>query len=97
MEFIILAYDYLDENAYDRRMKVREDHLKMTKENKEKGHVLHACALLSDKGRMVGSCLVVDYPSRQDIQDWLEVEPYVTGRVWEKITIERCAVPELFK
>jgi len=41
---------------------------------------------------MIGSMLVMDFPSEQELQDWLHVEPYVTGGVWEKTEIQKCNV-----
>ena len=37
--------------------------------------------------------IVCDFPSREELQrQWLEKEPYVTGRVWQKVDIHRVQV-----
>jgi uncharacterized protein len=45
---------------------------------------------------MIGSMMVVYYPSRQELDDWLKVEPYVVRKVWEKIDIKPCKVASTF-
>jgi len=41
---------------------------------------------------MNGSIYIVDFLSRKELDKWLKVEPYVTGKVWEKIDIIPCKV-----
>jgi uncharacterized protein len=36
---------------------------------------------------MIGSMLVLDFPSRTELDAWLDVEPYVTGDVWRQLEI----------
>lgn len=33
---------------------------------------------------------MMDFPSEKKLNDWLRIEPYVTGKVWEDIQIHRC-------
>ena len=40
MQYLIIAYDYDD--AYERRVKVRDEHVKMAKEFMEKGNIITA-------------------------------------------------------
>lgn len=45
-------------------------------------------ALLDDKGTMIGSFIVCDYPSREQLEiQWLDNEPYITGKVWQEVEI----------
>ncbi len=37
---------------------------------------------------MKGSLLVLDFPTRGDLDSYLASEPYVVEKVWEKIEIE---------
>jgi uncharacterized protein YciI len=91
-----MAYDGIDENAIERRASFREEHLKtVEKMSLEKKH-LYAAAILDDHGNMIGSLLVVDFPTREALDDYLRVEPYVTGKVWEKIEIISCKVGPMF-
>ena len=93
MQFIVIAYDGTDEKALERRMAVREAHLAGAKAFFETGRWLYAVGILNDDGVMIGSMIVCDFESREALEkDWLQDEPYVTGKVWEKIDIHRAAV-----
>ena len=61
------------------------------------GRMLFGTAVLDDEGRMIGSMLVLDFPSREESDGWLGVEPYVTGGVWELVDIRPCAVGASFR
>lgn len=96
MQFIVMGYDGDDEFAMDRRMAAREAHLKLFGEMHANGLFLFGAALLSDDGKMVGSMIVCDFPSQQELEaQWLAREPYVRGDVWRRIEIKRAAVPPL--
>lgn len=93
MQFIVLGYDGTDEQALDRRMKVREAHLNMASEMNEKGKWLYAAAILDDEGKMCGSMIVCEFDSRRALkEEWLDREPYVTGDVWKTIEIKQAMV-----
>lgn len=88
MQFILLGYDGTDEDAPARRMAARDAHLKLGKEMHESGKWLYATAILDDEGQMIGSMIVCDFASRSEMQkEWLSREPYILGKVWQKIDI----------
>lgn len=87
MQFLVIGRDYTDEKALERRMNCREDHLKAAGKKVEEGILIYAGALLNDDHQMIGSMMVVDYPSRKEVEEWLNEEPYVLGNVWEEIEI----------
>ena len=99
MQFIVIAYDGIDDKAVERRKAVREDHLKNAKEMFDSGKWLYAAAILDDAGKMIGSMVMCDFVSREELKkQWLNREPYVLGKVWEKIDINRAQVaPNLIK
>ncbi|MCB0744503.1 MAG: hypothetical protein KDC52_06180 [Ignavibacteriae bacterium] len=93
MQFVIIAHDYKDEKALQRRLSVREQHLKFADEMFKKGTWLFASALLDENGTMNGSIIFVDYENEQELRNqWLEKEVYVTGKVWEKVEIRKVKV-----
>jgi uncharacterized protein YciI len=96
MQYIITGYDGTDENAIDRRLMAREEHLKSVESRHKEGQHLYGAAILDEEGKMIGSMMVVDYPSREALDDWLKVEPYVVGNVWQKIDIKPCKVAPIF-
>ena len=90
MQFLVLGYDGTDEKALERRMAVRENHLKKAQEMFDSGNLLHAAAILDDDEKMIGSMFVCDYPSREELHEqWLKHEPYVLGDVWRTIHVHR--------
>jgi len=97
MQFIVTGYDGKDDGALDRRMAAREAHLATAKKMVENGRWLHAAAMLNDEEKMTGSLIICEFDSRQAMEsEWLDSEPYVLGKVWEKIEITRAQVPPLW-
>ncbi|MDX2414598.1 MAG: YciI family protein [Bacteroidales bacterium] len=88
MQFLLSGYDAKDPEATDRRMAVREKHLKNVKELKDSGNFIWGGAILSDTGVMTGSVIVYEFNSREELDIMLESEPYVLGKVWGKIKID---------
>ncbi|MBR2571387.1 MAG: hypothetical protein IKE30_04590 [Clostridia bacterium] len=84
MQFLITAYD--GAGMLERRMAVRPRHL----ENLQKvnGRILCAGGLLDDQGKMKGSALIMEFASKGALEDYLKSEPYITERVWERVTVE---------
>ena len=96
MPFVILAKDYTDDAALDRRMAARDAHLALSDEAVKRGEQLMGAAMLDADGKMVGSTMVVDFPTRADVDAWLAEEPYVTGNVWESIEVLSCNIGPSF-
>jgi uncharacterized protein len=87
MQFLLIGYDGTDPEALDRRMKVREDHLKKIEVQKNRGECLVGGAILDDNGKMIGSMLVYEFPDREALEEKLNDEPYYTKDVWQKVEI----------
>lgn len=92
MQFLVVAHDGTDAGALERRLKVREAHLKSAQEMYDTGKWLYAAAILNDDGKMIGSMIVCEFPSRDELEQWLKEEPYVVGNVWQKIEVNRAQV-----
>lgn len=96
MEHFILAYDYKDKDALSRRMNVREKHIELIISLKAQGKILYGAAILDDSGQMIGSAIISNFASRAELDNYLKIEPYITGQVWETIEIKPCSVGPLF-
>lgn len=96
MQFMLIAYDGTDEGALDRRLAAREAHIALGDELVAEGHMLFGTAILDDKDRMIGSMIVLEYPSRAELDAWLEIEPYVVGDVWRTIEVKPVRVGPSF-
>ena len=88
MQFLLIAYDGNDPKALQRRMDVREDHLKGISELRKAGKFLFGGAILDDSGEMIGSMIVYEFPDRESLDEMLKEEPYLTGGVWNKTEIK---------
>jgi uncharacterized protein len=88
MQFLLLAYDGTDPDALQRRLKVREEHLRKIDILKKTGKFLVGGAILDENGKMIGSMIVYDFPDRYALEEWLKEEPYLTTGVWEKMDIQ---------
>ena len=90
MQFLIIGMDGTDNEAPSRREAVREDHIALGDKLLGSGNMWYGAALLKNDGKMKGSMLMMDFPSEKELQDWLDVEPYVTGKVWQTVEIHKC-------
>jgi uncharacterized protein len=97
MQFLVLGYDSKDDKALERRLANREQHLAYCDQLKARGNLLFGMAILDDAERMIGSAVVLEYPSRADVDAYLAAEPYVTGKVWDDITVQPCKVGPAFE
>jgi uncharacterized protein YciI len=87
MKFIVTAYDHPD--ALERRLANREQHIACIERLKQEGHMLLGGPLLNDDGQMVGSLVVCEFASKEEIQaKWFSQEPFMTNQVWETVRIE---------
>ena len=84
LQFVIIAEDGTDEEAPDRRMAARPAHFDGAKKLKDANHFIIGGATLDDNGKMNGSVMIVQFETEQELQAWLEKEPYITGKVWNR-------------
>ena len=97
MQFIVRGVDGTDENALQRRMAARENHLAMAKKMYADKRWLYAAAILDEGGNMIGSVIICDFESEEALRaDWLDREPYILGNVWETVEIVRAQVAPLW-
>lgn len=87
MQYLVVAYDGTDDDALDRRMAVREAHLEGARKRAASGMTICGGALLDNDGKMIGSASIVEVESRAKLDAWLKSDPYVTGNVWQNITV----------
>ena len=91
MKFVIRAID--GEGKLEKRMEVRPRHFEGMDRMKE--HLVCAGGLLDDAGNLKGSLLVMDFQSREELDEYLAHEIYVVEHVWEQITIDQMNVAYL--
>jgi uncharacterized protein len=96
MQFIIMAYDGTDPEAPQRRAAARAAHIALGDRMFRAGQQLYGGAILNDRQEMIGSVIFCEFASRAELDGWLAVEPYVTGRVWQKLEVLPCRVGPSF-
>jgi uncharacterized protein len=86
-QYLIYAKDSTDAGALARRMIVRPAHFEGVKVLKARGCFVMGGAMLNDEGSMIGSTLVLQFETQAEFDAWYVSEPYITGKVWENITM----------
>ncbi len=87
MRYIVIARDGTDPEAKARRLAARPAHLERVGPFVERGRVLLGGAILDEAGDMVGSVLLTDFSSREEVEAWIADDPYVTRGVWKEIEV----------
>ncbi len=96
MQFIVIARDHKDPQALERRLKVRPEHIALGDKMRKAGTALTGVVLLNEAQQMNGSVYIVDFNSREDLDTWLQEEPYIKNNVWDNIEIIPCKVGPSF-
>jgi uncharacterized protein YciI len=97
MQFLVIGKDGTDEKAHERRLAAREAHLTLGDQMEASGERWYGCVMLDDDGKMIGSMAVMDFPSEKELNEWLKIEPYITGDVWKTVETYKCNVKKPWK
>jgi uncharacterized protein YciI len=87
-QYIVTGYDYTDADALQRRMNVRPHHLDGIQVLKDSGNYLIGGALLNDEDKMMGSLMIVQFETEEELEAWKQNEPYITQKVWESVDVK---------
>jgi uncharacterized protein YciI len=87
-QYLVTGYDYTDPEALQRRMSVRPHHLDGTKALRESGNYLLGGAILNDEGNMIGSVMIVQFETEEELEAWKQTEPYITQKIWESVDVK---------
>jgi uncharacterized protein YciI len=96
MQFLLIAYDATDDDALARRLSAREAHLAHAEAQKQRGELLYGGAILDAEGKMIGSCGVYEFPDREAMSAAMAQDPYITGKVWNTITVQQYRTAPFF-
>ena len=89
------AWDGKDEKALERRMNNRPAHFENARKLKADGHFILGGAMLNEEGKMIGSTMVMQFETDEQLQHWLNTEPYITGSVWERMDLRPFKVADV--
>lgn len=87
-QYLVTAYDFTDTEAFNRRMNARPHHLDGVRDLKEKGNYVVGGAMLNQEGKMIGSTMIVQFETEEELEAWKRNDPYVTQGVWETVDIK---------
>lgn len=96
MQFLVLAHDATDKDALKRRMAAREAHLAIIEKYRKSGNMHMGAAICDEDGKMIGSCIVCEFPNRKALDKWLHAEPYITQKVWAKVNVSEAKIGPSF-
>ncbi len=84
MQYVITGRD--GANKLEKRMEVRPRHLENM--SKVKGKVICAGGILDEQGKPKGSVMIMEFASKDLLDEYLASEPYIIEKVWEKVEVE---------
>lgn len=94
-QYLIYAWDGDDEQALERRMNARPAHLNGARQLKTNGNYVLGGALLNDDKKMIGSTMVVQFETPEQLKEWMDNEPYIVNKVWKKIEVHPFKVADV--
>ena len=94
-QYLLYAWDGTDDQALERRMNARPAHFEGARKLKANGNFIFAGALLNDQQKMIGSTMVVQFATPEELKDWMSKEPYIVNNVWKKIEVHPFKVAEI--
>ncbi|MBL7741360.1 MAG: hypothetical protein JNK14_19200 [Chitinophagaceae bacterium] len=94
-QYLVIAYDGTDAEALERRMNARPFHFEKARELKKYDQFVIGGAILNDKGEMTGSMMVVQFETDEELKNWMDHEPYITGKVWQYIEVKPFKVADV--
>ncbi len=88
MLFVVTAMDCQDDDAINRRLGAREEHLAGVKAAVLAGNFKSGGAILNDEGKMIGSSIHMEFETREQLDEFLKNDPYSRDNVWDTIDIQ---------
>jgi uncharacterized protein YciI len=97
MIYAVIAYDGTEPGTFERRMQVRPAHMANGEKMMQDGSFLLGGAMLDGSGKMSGGVLLVDFETREEIDEWLANEPYILNKVWTRVEVHPFLIPPQFR
>lgn len=88
--FVITCTDH--EGTLEKRLAVRPQHLARLEKLADEGRVIVAGAMPKDRDNLqagfYGSTLILDFDSREDLDNWLADEPFLKEGIYAHIDVK---------
>ena len=91
-QYLVTAYDHTNAEALQHRLNIRPHHLDGARQLKASGNFIIGGAILNDDGKMIGSVMILQFETEEELQVWQQNEPYITQGVWETVDIKPFSV-----
>lgn len=96
MQFVLIAKDAEDAEVLKRRAAANNNHITYSNFAAEAGEQIISASLLDKKNNIRGTIMIVSFKNRERLNEWLEMEPYMTNKVWDNLDIIPCEVGKSF-
>ena len=96
MLYVVIAHDSTAPGTFERLMEIRPEHMAQGQKMMDDESFIFGGAILDGSGKMAGGVLIVDFESSDQVDQWLESEPYVVNKVWERLEVHPFLVPPQF-
>src|SRR6195952_2433540 len=87
-QYLVTAYDHTNADTLQHRLNIRPHHLDGARELKASGNFIIGGAMLNDDGKMIGSVMILQFETEEELQAWQKGEPYITQKIWESVDIK---------
>ncbi len=87
MLYLVIAKDGTDRDAPTRRQAVRAEHLEKVQKSVDSGFLLLGGALLTKEGAMMGSAMLLEAASEEEVWAFLKQDVYSSGNVWQHFEV----------
>ncbi len=87
-QYLIIARDGTDPKALERRMSARPAHFDTARNLKANNNFIIGGAILNDAGNMIGSMMIVQFETEDELVQWMRNEPYINADVWQSIEVK---------
>ncbi|WPV01052.1 YciI family protein [Mucilaginibacter sp. cycad4] len=94
-QYLVTAYDYTDAEALQRRLGARPHHLDGARALKANGNFVLGGAILNEEGKMIGSTMIVQFETDEEMEAWKQNDPYITQKVWESVDVKPFKVADV--
>jgi uncharacterized protein YciI len=94
-QYLVTAYDHTNADALQHRLNIRPHHLDGARELKASGNFIIGGAMLNNEGKMIGSVLILQFETEEELRAWQQNEPYITQGVWETVDIKLFKVADV--
>jgi len=97
MYFLLATKYYTNKKGKKRRLKYRNQHIKVVSELVKSGNIIYGVAILNKKKEWVGSCDICSFTSKKDMKSWIKEDPYTIHKIWKKIKITQVELGKPFE